>query len=104
MYIISILYFSPIKPSQDLLNLDFFSTPSASNASGSRGNLPSPLSPMADTSLQNSTSLSAASTPLGNSSTYALSYPISHTLQLIQLIMPMIFCFPTFLTAIINID
>uniref|UniRef100_K1RV42 FCH domain only protein 2 n=1 Tax=Magallana gigas TaxID=29159 RepID=K1RV42_MAGGI len=58
----------PIKPSQDLLNLDFFSTPSASNASGSRGNLPSPLSPMADTSLQNSTSLSAASTPLGNSS------------------------------------
>lgn len=79
MYIISILYFSPIKPSQDLLNLYFFSTPSASNASGSRGNLPSPLSPMADTSLQNSTSLSAASTPLGNSSTYALSYPISHT-------------------------
>nr|XP_022313423.1 F-BAR domain only protein 2-like isoform X3 [Crassostrea virginica] len=57
------------KPSQDLLNLDFLSPSSASTFSGSRGNLPSPLSPMADTALQNSTSsLSAASTPLGNSS------------------------------------
>ncbi|XP_056018718.1 F-BAR domain only protein 2-like isoform X2 [Ostrea edulis] len=56
----------PGKPSQDLLNLDFFSSSSASTQSGSRFHLPSPLSPMADSSLQNSTTHSTASTPLNN--------------------------------------
>ncbi|XP_062616550.1 F-BAR domain only protein 2-like [Saccostrea cucullata] len=58
----------PVKPNQDLLNLDFFSSSSASTPSGSRFNLPSPLSPLADTSLQNNTSHSIATTSLHNSS------------------------------------
>ncbi|KAK3091287.1 hypothetical protein FSP39_018668, partial [Pinctada imbricata] len=50
-------------PSQDLLNLDFFASSSASTPSGVKHNLPSPLSPMADTALHNSLSSHSAGTP-----------------------------------------
>ncbi|KAJ8305285.1 LOW QUALITY PROTEIN: hypothetical protein KUTeg_015830, partial [Tegillarca granosa] len=56
-----------IKPSQDLLNLDIFGSSSASTPTGGGNYLPSPLSPMADTSLQNSIQNSASTTPVTNS-------------------------------------
>ncbi|XP_021373429.1 F-BAR domain only protein 2-like isoform X2 [Mizuhopecten yessoensis] len=47
----------------DLLNLDFFASSSASTPTGGGYNLPSPLSPMADTRLHNSALSSASTTP-----------------------------------------
>lgn len=56
-----------VRPSQDLLNLDFFSSTTSSTPIGGRINLPSPLSPMAD--LQNSISNSLSTTPVSNPNT-----------------------------------
>ncbi|XP_069127305.1 F-BAR domain only protein 2-like isoform X4 [Argopecten irradians] len=47
----------------DLLNLDFFASSSASTPTGGGYNLPSPLSPMADTRLHNNALPSASTTP-----------------------------------------
>ena len=60
--------FSAGNPSQDLLNLDFFASSSASTPTRGNFNLPSPLSPMADIALHNSLSHSAGTTPISQQS------------------------------------
>jgi len=66
MPLIMLFIYSSLKPSQDLLKLDFFGSSSASTPTGGGYNLPSPLSPMADSSLQNSTTTSAITTPINS--------------------------------------
>ncbi|KAL5016578.1 hypothetical protein ScPMuIL_006167 [Solemya velum] len=55
------------KPSEDLLNLDLFSTSSVSTPTGMGYNLPSPLSPTPQSSVGNSTPNSSVETPIVNS-------------------------------------
>lgn len=50
--------------------MDIFGSSSASTPTGGGNYLPSPLSPMADTSLQNSIQNSASTTPVTNSGKY----------------------------------
>ena len=57
------LFYSAARPSQDLLNLDFFSSSTSSTPIGGGYNLPSPLSPMADLQNSVSNSLSTTSNP-----------------------------------------
>ncbi|ESO92621.1 hypothetical protein LOTGIDRAFT_233068 [Lottia gigantea] len=53
-----------LKPSQDLLNLDFFTSSSASTPTGSGYNLPSPLSPLTDSNFISPTQSSITSPTL----------------------------------------
>ncbi|KAK6179298.1 hypothetical protein SNE40_011689 [Patella caerulea] len=54
------------KPSQDLLNLDFFASSSASTPTGSGYNLPSPLSPLTDSNFISPTQSSITSPTLSS--------------------------------------
>ena len=66
LFVYMFLFYSPARPSQDLLKLDLISSSTSSTPIGVGYNLPSPLSPMAGIQISLST------TPSSNPSKYKI--------------------------------